>query len=169
MSVNYTPPIPEQLLPVPGIMLGTAAAGIKDWSREDVLLITSAHGAQAWGIFTQNRFSAAPVILCREHLARGMTIRALVVNAGNANACTGERGLADARSVCATAAGLVGCAVHEVLPFSTGVIMELLPVDRVNAGLALCNSALQEDGWYRGVRAIMTTDTVPKGASRRIV
>src|SRR6202051_2734045 len=98
MPVNYTPPTPEQLLPVPGVALGTAPARIKSWSRDDLLLVSLAAGTQAAGVFTQNRFCAAPVTVCREHLARGTPVRALVVNAGNANAGTGERGLADARA-----------------------------------------------------------------------
>ena len=101
MPVNYTPPTPEQLLPVAGAALGTAAARIKNWSRDDLLLVSLAPGTQAAGVFTQNRFCAAPVTICREHLAHAGSIRALVVNAGNANAGTGERGLADARDTCA--------------------------------------------------------------------
>src|ERR1700757_4256168 len=104
MPVNYPPPTPEQLLPVPGVELGTARAGIKNWSRDDLLLVRLAPGAQAAGVFTENRFSAAPVRVCREHLARAKSIGALVVNAGNANAGTGEQGLADARATCANAA-----------------------------------------------------------------
>ncbi len=167
MPVNYIPPTPEQLLPVAGATLGTAAARIKNWSRDDLLLISLAPEAQAAGVFTQNRFCAAPVTICREHLARAGSIRALVVNAGNANAGTGERGLADARATCAAVAELVGCAPDAVLPFSTGVIMEPLPVERIVATLPECRAALAEHGWFAAVRAIMTTDTVPKGASRR--
>jgi glutamate N-acetyltransferase/amino-acid N-acetyltransferase len=168
MPVNYAPPTPEQLLPVPGVALGTAPARIKNWSRADLLLVSLAPGTQAAGIFTQNRFCAAPVTICREHLARNAPVRALVVNAGNANAGTGERGLADARATCAAAAGLLGCSADAVLPFSTGVIMEPLPVQRIVAALPACRDALAEDGWPSATRAIMTTDTVPKGASRRI-
>src|SRR5215475_1164055 len=109
MPVNYTPPAPEDLLPVAGVTLGTARAGIKKWSRDDLLLIRLAPGAQAAGVFTKNRFCAAPVALCREHLARATSVGALVVNAGNANAGTGERGLADARETCAAVARQVGC------------------------------------------------------------
>lgn len=167
MPVNYQPPTAEQLLPVPGVTLGTAAAQIKNWSRPDLLLVSLAPGAQAAGVFTQNRFRAAPVVISREHLARAGSVRALVVNAGNANAGTGKRGLEDARATCAAVAGLLDCAADSVLPFSTGVIMEPLPVDRIVAALPACRDALAEDGWYRAVQAIMTTDTVPKGASRR--
>jgi len=132
------------------------------------VLASLAPGTQAAGVFTQNRFCAAPVTICREHLLRAGSVRAFVVNAGNANAGTGERGLADARATCAAVAGLFDCAADMVLPFSTGVIMEPLPVDRIVAALPACRDALAAGGWYDAVRAIMTTDTVPKGASRRI-
>lgn len=168
MPVNYMTPTPEQLLPIAGVALGTAAARIKNWSRDDLLLVSLAPGSRGAGVFTRNRFCAAPVTLCREHLARGASVRALVVNAGNANAGTGERGYADARAVCAAAAEAVGCAAEEVLPFSTGVIMEPLPVDRIVGALPACRAALSANGWMRAARAIMTTDTVPKGASRRV-
>jgi glutamate N-acetyltransferase/amino-acid N-acetyltransferase len=167
MPVNYTPPTAEQLLPVPGLALGTAAARIKSWSRADLLLVSLAPGTQAAGVFTQNRFCAAPVTICREHLARAGSVRALVVNAGNANAGTGEQGLADALATCVAVAGLLDCPPDSVLPFSTGVIMEPLPVDKIVAALPACRAALAADGWSRAVQAIMTTDTVPKGASRR--
>jgi glutamate N-acetyltransferase/amino-acid N-acetyltransferase len=167
MPVSYTPPAPGDLFPVPGVSLGTARAGIKNWARDDLLLVRLSPGAQAAGVFTQNRFSAAPVTVCRDHLARAHSIGALIVNAGNANAGTGERGLADARAVCAAASKLVGCETDAVLPFSTGVIMESLPVERIVAALPACLEALAENGWHAAARAIMTTDTVPKGASRR--
>lgn len=168
MPVHYTPATPEQLLPVPGVTLGAAPARIKNWSRDDLLLVSLAPGTRAAGVFTRNRFCAAPVTICREHLAQAPSARALVVNAGNANAGTGEPGLADARATCAAVAGLLDCTADMVLPFSTGVIMEPLPVDRIVAALPACRDALAEDGWSRAMRAIMTTDTVPKGASRRI-
>jgi glutamate N-acetyltransferase/amino-acid N-acetyltransferase len=168
MPVNYTPPTPESLLPVAGVELGTAAAGIKKWTRDDVVLIALAEGARAAGVFTQNRFCAAPVIVCREHLARGGATRALLINAGNANAGTGEPGLTDARRACTAVAHALGCSAHEVLPFSTGVIMEPLPVDRIIAALPAAHAGLSPRHWHAAVRAIMTTDTVPKAASRRI-
>ena len=168
MPVNYTPPTPEQLLPVAGVALGTAAAGIKKWTRDDVVLMALAEGAHAAGVFTQNRFCAAPVIVCREHLAKGGATRALVINAGNANAGTGEDGLAAARATCSAVAQALGCSPHEVLPFSTGVIMEPLPVDRIVAALPAARAALSPTHWHSAVRAIMTTDTVPKATSRRI-
>ena len=173
MPVNYTPPTAEALLPVPGIVLGTAAAKIKNWARADVLFVAAAAGSVASGVFTQNRFCGAPVILCRRHLAaqraQGTDFRGLIVNAGNANAGTGDAGIAAARATCVRAAEIVECVPEQVLPFSTGVIMEPLPVERIVDGLPHARAAMREDGWLDAAHAIMTTDTVPKGASRRIV
>jgi len=168
MPVNYTPPTPEQLLPVRGITLGTAAAGIKRWTRDDVLLVKLSPGSHASGVFTQNRFCAAPVIVCREYLSLARQTRALLINAGNANAGTGDAGIEAARRTCAAVAKQLDCAPEEVLPFSTGVIMEPLPVAKIVDALPRCAAALTPGGWYAAARAIMTTDTVPKGASRRI-
>lgn len=172
MPVGYTPPTAADLLPVPGVVLGTAAARIKDWQRDDVLLAVFAPGTVAAGVFTQNRFCAAPVTVCRRHLeANGATaapIRALIANAGNANAGTGVSGIADAESTCAAVAAIVGCTMRQVLPFSTGVIMEALPLAKIVAALPAASAASAPDQWFAGVSAIMTTDTVPKGASRRI-
>ena len=172
MPVNYSTPAPELLYPVPGIELGSAQAAIKKASRNDLLVVRLVPGARVAGVFTRNRFAAAPVIVCREHLARaarsGGTIRALLVNTGNANAGTGEPGLRDARSTCAGLAALLDCAPHEILPFSTGVIMEPLPLDRLLAGLPRAVAALAGNAWLLAARTIMTTDTVPKAASRRI-
>jgi glutamate N-acetyltransferase/amino-acid N-acetyltransferase len=168
MPVYYTPPPPDALLPVAGAELGTAAAGIKKWTRDDVVLIALAEGSHAAGVFTRNRFCAAPVIVCREHLSLDRETRALVINAGNANAGTGAAGLADARATCAAVAQLLGCRPDEVLPFSTGVIMEPLPVDKIVAALPRARDSLSPSGWHAAVRGIMTTDTVPKAASRRI-
>jgi glutamate N-acetyltransferase/amino-acid N-acetyltransferase len=167
MPVNYTPPSPESLLPVPGIALGAAAGRIKNWDRNDVLLVVCEPGTAAAGVFTKNRFCAAPVIVCRRHLASSGQLRALVVNAGNANAGTGNRGIADAETTAAAVASMLACPMQQVLPFSTGVIMEPLPVDRLVAALPAARAAAREDGWFDAARAIMTTDTVPKGASRR--
>ena len=168
MPVNYTPPTPESLLPVPGIALGAAAGRIKNWDRNDVLLVVCESGTVAAGVFTKNRFCAAPVIVCRRHLAASGQLRALVVNAGNANAGTGARGIADAEATSAAVASMLACPMQQVLPFSTGVIMEPLPVDRLVAALPAARTAAREDGWFDAARAIMTTDTVPKGASRRV-
>ncbi|HXX84328.1 MAG TPA: bifunctional glutamate N-acetyltransferase/amino-acid acetyltransferase ArgJ [Casimicrobiaceae bacterium] len=168
MPVNYAGPTPESLFPVAGVALGTAAASIKNWTRDDVVFVVLAGGARAAGVFTRNRFCAAPVIVCREHLARGDVTRAVVINAGNANAGTGEAGIAAARAICAAAAGFLGCEEHEVLPFSTGVIMEPLPVDKMLAALPRALAHCAPTGWDAAARAIMTTDTVPKAASRRV-
>jgi len=172
MPVRYKPPVPAELLPVPGVLLGTAAARIKNWQRDDVLLVVFEPGTTAAGVFTQNRFCAAPVTVCRRHLsadgkaARGL--RALIVNAGNANAGTGAPGIADAEAACAVVAAALGCAQDAILPFSTGVIMEPLPVAKIAAALPAAQAALAPDRWFAAVSAIMTTDTVPKGASRRL-
>jgi len=168
MPVRYTPPTPEQLLPVPGVTLGTAAAKIKNWERDDVLLAVFEPGTAAAGVFTRNRFCAAPVIVCRRHLERGADIRALIVNAGNANAGTGAAGISAAETTCAAVASMLGCGLQQVLPFSTGVIMEPLPVAKIVAALPAARAALAAGGWFAAVSAIMTTDTVPKGASRRV-
>ena len=168
MPVNYSSPDAGQLLPVLGVELGTAAAAIKNWSRDDVLLIHVAPGAQAAGVFTRNAFCAAPVLVCREVLSRRRDVRALIVNAGNANAGTGAQGLADARACCEAVASALGCEAAQVLPFSTGVIMEPLPVGKIVAAVPQCVARLTEHNWLAAVRAIMTTDTVPKGASRSI-
>ncbi len=167
MPVNYTAPAPEHLLPVPGVSLGTAGAGIKNWTRDDVVLVALDPGTHAAGVFTQNRFAAAPVEICRENLGLHTAPRALLINAGNANAGNGQRGIADARETCAAVASLLGCGVREVLPFSTGVIMEPLPVAKIVASLPQCHASLSPSGWHAAARAIMTTDTIPKGASRR--
>ena len=172
MPVNYTPPTAESLLPVPGIALGTAAAKVKNWERDDVVFVAMAPGCAAAGVFTQNRFCAAPVALSRRHLAeqrrRGLDCRALIVNAGNANAGTGEAGIVAARATCVKAAQLADCAPEQVLAFSTGVIMEPLPAERIAEGLPRARNAARENRWLDAARAIMTTDTVPKGASRRV-
>jgi glutamate N-acetyltransferase / amino-acid N-acetyltransferase len=172
MPVNYTPPIADALLPVPGISLGSAAARIKNWSRDDVVLIVAEPGAVAAGVFTRNRFCAAPVVVCRDHLGlqheHALDFCALVINAGNANAGTGAEGLAAARATCERVAQLVQCAPEQVLPYSTGVIMEPLPVAKIADALPAALKAARYDGWFAAANAIMTTDTVPKGASRRI-
>ena len=168
MPVRYTPPAPADLLPVPGVRLGTAAAKIKRWERDDLLVAAFDAGTVAAGVFTQNRFCAAPVIVCRRHLEGEGRVRALVVNAGNANAGTGDAGIAAAEATCAAVASMLGCTAREVLPFSTGVIMEPLPVEKIVAALPAARDVLAGDHWFAAVSAIMTTDTVPKGASRRI-
>lgn len=168
MPVNLAPPDRAQLFPIHGVRLGVAEAAIRKPDREDLLVIALEAGANVAGVFTQNRFCAAPVVIARESLQSDRAIRALVVNTGNANAGTGEEGLRRARDVCLEAARLLGCDREQVLPFSTGVIMEPLPVERVVAGLPRCIDDLHEDNWYDAAHAIMTTDTVAKAVSRRI-
>lgn len=166
MPVNYATPAPDQLHAVAGVRLGTAEAGIRKANRRDLTLIELAPGSTVAGVFTKNRFCAAPVQVCRTHLAKG-EIRALVINTGIANAGTGEEGLAAANATCATVAMRMDIRAEQVLPFSTGVIMEPLPVERIKAGLPAARTALKADGWYDAAHAIMTTDTVAKAASRR--
>ena len=168
MPVNYATPAPEALFPVAGVRLGTAEAGIRKKDRRDLTLIEFAPGSRAAGVFTQNRCCAAPVTVCREHLANDGGIRALVINTGIANAATGEQGMRAARDTCDAVARMLGCAAHEVLPFSTGVILEHLPVERLIAGLPAAQADLAADHWHAAAHAIMTTDTVAKAASRRV-
>ena len=168
MAVNLPLPIPSNLTPVKGMQLGYAEAGIKKPGRKDVLLMTLAPTATVAGVFTTNRFCAAPVQVSKQHLASGKGIRALVINTGNANAGTGEPGLANAHRTCDAVAKLLGCAAEQVLPFSTGVILEPLPVDRIIAGLPNAQANLKEDNWYHAAESIMTTDTQPKAASRTV-
>ena len=169
MPVNLKSPLPEELFPVRGVTLGTAEAEIRKPGRKDLLVIVLEPGGHVAGMFTQNRFCAAPVIIAREHLsAPDSTIRALIVNTGNANAGTGQVGLADARATCAEVARLLGCDARQVLPFSTGVIMEPLPVGKIIAGLPAAVANLKEDNWFTAAEAIMTTDIVPKAVSKQI-
>ncbi|MEW6444950.1 MAG: bifunctional glutamate N-acetyltransferase/amino-acid acetyltransferase ArgJ [Pseudomonadota bacterium] len=168
MPVNLTAPAPGSLLPVKGVQLGVAEAGVRKAHRKDLLVMTLPEGARVAGVFTLNRFCAAPVTLCRQFLAAGQSIRALVVNTGNANAGTGEDGMARARRVCEALAGQLGFEPEQVLPFSTGVIMEPLPVERIEAGLPVAIANLGEANWEVAAEAIMTTDIVAKGLSRQI-
>jgi glutamate N-acetyltransferase / amino-acid N-acetyltransferase len=168
MAVNLRAPDPADLNPVRGVRLGVAQAGIRKANRTDLLLVALDEGASVAGVFTRNRFCAAPVLVAREHLSAGGPVRALVVNTGVANAGTGEAGMARARETCREAARLLRCDAVQVLPFSTGVIMESLPVDKVAAALPKCVSSLAPDRWAEAATAIMTTDTVPKAASRRV-
>ena len=165
MAVNLVAPDPASLRGVAGVDLGWAEAGIRKPNRKDLLLIRFAPGAAAAGVFTQNRFCAAPVVVCREHLAGASEIRALVINTGNANAGTGASGLQHARTTCEEVARLLGIRSEQVLPFSTGVILEALPIERVLAGLPQAIGRLGRDHWAQAAEAIMTTDTVPKARS----
>ncbi len=168
MPVNYAAPAPEALFPVAGIRLGVAEAGIRKASRRDLTLIALDAGTTVAGVFTQNRFCAAPVQVCRRHLSAGQGIRALVINTGIANAGTGEPGLKAAEASCAAVAQTLGIADAQVLPFSTGVILEPLPVERLVAGLPAAAADLRADNWHTAAHGIMTTDTVAKAVSRRI-
>jgi glutamate N-acetyltransferase/amino-acid N-acetyltransferase len=168
MPVNLTPPVAAQLLPVAGVSLGIAEANIKRENRKDLLVMQLCVGARVAGVFTKNNFCAAPVIVAREHLAQTQGIRALLVNTGNANAGTGEQGLRDARTSCAALAGLLGCKATQILPFSTGVIMEPLPVAKIAAGLPGAVANMRADNWYDAAHAIMTTDIVAKAISKQV-
>lgn len=167
MPVNLQAPNPSDLHPVPGVRIGVAEAGIRKANRKDLTVVLIDEGASVAGVFTQNRFCAAPVQVCREHLAAGGGIRAMVINTGNANAGTGQDGLVRARSTCIAMARKLEVAPGQVLPFSTGVIMEPLPSDRIEAGLPAALADAREDNWARAAEGIMTTDTVPKAFSAR--
>jgi len=171
MPVNLKLPDPKSLLPVKGVSLGVTEAGIRKAGRKDLLVMKLESGARVAGVFTQNRFCAAPVTVARQHLSMldpDASIRALVVNTGCANAGTGREGVAAARQTCYELARLLECSATQVLPFSTGVIMEPLPVERIAAGLPACLAGLRGDNWLAAAQAIMTTDTLPKAVSRRV-
>jgi len=167
MPVNLAPLNAADLHPVAGVRIGVAEAGIRKANRKDLTVMLLEAGASVSAVFTRNRFCAAPVQVCREHLASGQPIRALVINTGNANAGTGAQGMERARASAAALARALGVADQQVLPFSTGVIMEPLPVDRIKAGLPAAIADAKEDNWFDAALAIMTTDTVPKACSVR--
>ncbi len=168
MPVKLTAPKAECLLPVNGVKLGFAKAHVRKPDRKDVLVMTLPENSRVAGVFTQNRFCAAPVILCKTHLNETAGIRALLVNTGCANAGTGEDGLKRAKQSCDALSALLNIAPNQVLPFSTGVILEPLPVDKVIAGMPAAIENLTEDNWLNAAEAIMTTDIVAKGTSRQI-
>ncbi|MGL4766877.1 MAG: bifunctional glutamate N-acetyltransferase/amino-acid acetyltransferase ArgJ [Formosimonas sp.] len=168
MAVNFPHITAEQLHPVAGVRLGFAQAGIRKADKKDVLVIELAQGSSVAGVFTTNAFCAAPVTLCKNHLAAHAGIRALVVNTGCANAGTGELGMHNAQATCAELARLLNLEATQVLPFSTGVILEHLPMDKLLAGLPVAIDNLTEDNWYNAAQAIMTTDTLPKALSRQV-
>lgn len=172
MAVNSPKPVAADLKAVAGIEIGVAEAGIKKPNRKDLLVLKLAPTATVAGVFTLNRFCAAPVQIAKANLAAvtagAAPIRALLVNTGNANAGTGESGLADAQASCAALAELLGCTPQQILPFSTGVILEPLPVQRLVAGLPQAVAALTSDNWFSAAEAIMTTDTQPKAGSRSV-
>ncbi len=165
MPVGHDP-LPV-LLSVPGVRLGSARAGIRKPAHRDLVIMDLIEGTRVAAVFTRNAFCAAPVILARRHLAHS-TPRCLVINTGNANAGTGAAGIDDAQRCCQCVAEIAGVAVQAVLPFSTGVIGEALPVEKILAGLPVAWAALSEDGWEEAAWGIMTTDTRPKGISRVI-
>jgi glutamate N-acetyltransferase/amino-acid N-acetyltransferase len=168
MPVNLVAPNPQDLYAVAGVDIGIAMAGVRKANRRDLTVFRLAPGSAVAGVFTLNRFCAAPVQICREHLAVGRGARAIVVNTGNANAGTGSDGLARANAVCDALAAHLGIERQDVLPFSTGVIMETLPDDRIVAGLPAALADLKADQWAVAAEAIMTTDTLPKAASRQL-
>jgi len=171
MTVNLPLPQKDQLKPVKGFEMGISEAGIKKANRKDLLVMTLVPGSQVAGVFTLNRFCAAPVQVCREHLAQASAkgeIRALVVNTGNANAGTGEQGMKDALATCVALAKELKLNPEQVLPFSTGVILEPLPIDKLISGLPKAISNLGEHNWFDAAEAIMTTDTQPKAASMTV-
>ena len=168
MAVNLFPPKPEEILPIAGVELGFAMAGIKRPGRRDLMLVRIDGAASVAAVFTENSFAAAPVQVCRAHLATQHGIRALLVNAGNANCGTGQSGVDAAISSCQAVAGLLNIDVDQVLPFSTGVILEPLPLDRVLQALPDCVASLAVDHWCDAASAIMTTDTVPKAVSAQL-
>ncbi len=168
MPVNLQAPDSAALWPVRGVRLGTAMAGVRKANRRDLVVLALEPGSAVAGVFTRNRFCAAPVQLCRDRLGAGQAIGALLINTGNANAGTGADGLARARRSCVALAALTGLQPDQVLPFSTGVIMETLPVERIEAALPAALAALSPNGWGAAALGIMTTDTLPKAASRQI-
>ncbi len=168
MPVNLSAPDPAALFAVPGVRIGVAEAGVRKANRKDLTVVLIDEGAAVGGVFTLNRFCAAPVQVCRDHLARNYGIRAMVINTGNANAGTGQDGLARTLQTCVALARELNIAPEQILPFSTGVIMEPLPVDRIEAGLPAARADAAPDHWARAAEGIMTTDTVPKAFSQQV-
>ena len=169
MPVNLQAPSSESLLAIEGLKIGVAEAGIKKPGRKDLTVMLLDAGASVAGVFTSNRFCAAPVQVCREHLAGSQPIRALLINTGNANAGTGADGLQRARSSCESLAQKIGVEAAQILPFSTGVNMEPLPLERIQAGLDAALADAKSDNWLRAAEGIMTTDTVAKAFSKSVV
>ena len=168
MAVNLHIPSDSAVFPVPGVEIGVTEAGIRKADRRDLTVFKLSPGSTVAGVFTRNRFCAAPVLVCQEHLAAGASIQALVINTGNANAGTGEPGLKAANETCDALAKLMGLTSKQILPFSTGVILEPLPVDRIKAGLPAALKNLSANNWVSAAHGIMTTDTLPKIHSQRI-
>lgn len=168
MAVHLSAPNPQDIHAVAGVRIGITEAGVRKANRKDLTVFLLDEGTSVAGVFTKNRFCAAPVQVCREHLAAGQGVRAIVINTGNANAGTGASGLAHARQTSEAMAKLLGCSTQQVLPFSTGVIMEALPVDKIIAGMPKAIAVAQADQWAMAAEGIMTTDTVPKAASVKV-
>ena len=168
MPVNLSAPVASELLPVAGVRIGVTEAGVRKANRKDLTVFLLDEGTSVAGVFTQNRFCAAPVQVSREHLAAGQGVRAMVINTGNANAGTGADGLARARATCEALAAQLGVAAVQILPFSTGVIMEPLPVERIAAGLPAAIADAQTAHWGSAAEGIMTTDTLPKAFSAQV-
>ena len=168
MPVNLLAPPEASLFPIDGLRIGVTEAGIRKVGRKDLTVLLLDEGASVAGVFTTNRYCAAPVQICRQHLAAGSGIRALLINTGNANAGTGTDGLARAQSTCAALASRLNITAQQVLPFSTGVIMEPLPNDRIEAGLDAAIADAQPGHWLRAAEGIMTTDTVAKAFGAKI-
>ncbi|MFM7481812.1 MAG: bifunctional glutamate N-acetyltransferase/amino-acid acetyltransferase ArgJ [Candidatus Methylopumilus sp.] len=168
MPVNLKPLTIDSIFPIKGLSLGIAKAHIKKPNRKDLLLVTIAEGSKVSGVFTQNAFCAAPVLLCIEHLKNSAGIRALIVNTGCANAGTGEDGISKAKETCKAVSELLSIKPEQVLPFSTGVILESLPIDKIKNGLPDTIKNLDPSHWIDAAEAIMTTDIAPKAASRKI-
>ncbi len=169
MSVNLLAPNPATLYPVPGVRIGVTEAGVRKANRKDLTVVLIDEGACVSGVFTQNRFCAAPVQICREHLASGKGVRAMLINTGNANAGTGEDGRVRALSTCKALAAKLGIEANQILPFSTGVIMESLPIDRIEAGLDGALADMGDNHWLRAAEGIMTTDTVAKAFGTQVM
>lgn len=169
MSVNLSAPNPAELYPVAGVRIGVTEAGIRKPNRKDLTVVLIDKGASVSGVFTQNRFCAAPVQICREHLASGEGVRAMLINTGNANAGTGQDGRVRALRTCMALADKLKLSPQDVLPFSTGVIMESLPVERIEAGLDGALADAREDNWLRAAEGIMTTDTVAKAFGTQVM
>ena len=168
MAVNLHIPNDDAVYPVPGVEIGVTEAGIRKADRRDLTVFKLSPGSTVAGVFTRNRFCAAPVLVCQEHLAASASIQALVINTGNANAGTGEPGIKAANETCNALAKLMGLTSQQILPFSTGVILEPLPVDRIKAGLPAALKNLSANNWVSAAHGIMTTDTLPKIHSQRV-
>ncbi len=168
MAVHLSVARPEELHAIAGLHIGVTEAGVRKANRKDLTVMTLDEGTSVGAVFTQNRFCAAPVQLCKQHLSAVMGIRALVINTGVANAGTGQDGLNHAFAVCRALAEELGVQPQHILPFSTGVIMEPLPVQRIVAGLPKALAARAQDNWSLASLAIMTTDTLPKAISRQL-